>query len=65
MGVYIKGMHMPKDCRECLVQVYHSSSGKTWCKSADKLLAEDYQPIPFNGRPRWCPLVEVQEPHGE
>jgi hypothetical protein len=63
MGVYIKGMKMPKDCRECPMQVYYSS-GKTWCKSTDMILSEDYKPIPFDGRPEWCPLVEVPEPHG-
>ena len=63
MGVYIKGMKMPKDCRECLMQVYYSS-GKTLCKPIDMILAEDYKPIPFDGRPKWCPLVEVPEPHG-
>jgi hypothetical protein len=63
MGVYIKSMEMPKDCRECPMQVYYSS-GKTWCKSTDMILAEDYKPIPFDGRPKWCPLVEVPEPHG-
>ena len=63
MGVYIKSMEMPKDCRECPMQVYYSS-GKTFCKSTDMILAEDYKPIPFDGRPKWCPLVEVPEPHG-
>lgn len=64
MGVYIKGMEMPKDCRECKMQVYYSFLGRTWCKSADIILAENYKPIPFDGRPTWCPLVEVSEPHG-
>ena len=64
MGVYIKGMKMPKDCLECLMQVYYSS-GKTWCKLTDMILAEDYKPIPFDGRPKWCPLIEVSEPHGD
>ena len=64
MGVYIKGMEMPNDCRECPMQVYYSS-GKTWCKSTNMILAEDYKPIPFDGRPKWSPLVEVPEPHGD
>ena len=63
MSLLIKGMKMPKDCRECLMQVYYSS-GKTWCKPADRLLAEDYKPIPFDGRPDWCPMVELPEKHG-
>ena len=64
MGIYIKGITMPKDCRECLMQVYHSGTGRTWCYHADKLLAKDYMPIPFDGIPVWCPLVELPEKHG-
>ena len=63
MAVIVKGMEMPKDCRECLMQVYYSS-GKTWCKSVDRLLSEDYKPIPFDGKPDWCPLVALPEKHG-
>lgn len=62
MGIYIKGMEMPKDCRECEMQAYYSS-GTTFCKSTDMILAEDYKPIQFDGRPKWCPLVEVSKPH--
>jgi hypothetical protein len=64
MSVLLKGMEMPKDCWECPMQVYYSS-GKTWCKSADMIIAEDYKPIPFDGKPKWCPLVEVSTPHGK
>ena len=65
MSIIVRGMEMPTDCRECLMQVYHSTSGKTWCKPADRLLAEDFKPIPFDGRPDWCPLVELPERHGD
>lgn len=59
MGVYIKSMEMPSECWECpLIE------GNTWCKSAGRVLAENYRPIQFDGRPKWCPLVEVPEPHG-
>lgn len=64
MSIIVRGMEIPKDCRECLMQVYHSTSGKTWCKPADRLLAEDFKPIPFDGRPEWCPLIELPEKHG-
>lgn len=63
MSVVVKGMEMPKDCRECLMQVYYSS-GKTWCKPADRLLADDYKPIIYDDKPDWCPLVELPEKHG-
>ena len=64
MGIYVKDMITPKDCRECPFQVYHSGTGRTWCYPADKLLAKDYMPIPFDGIPVWCPLVEIPTPHG-
>ena len=65
MSAYIKGMEMPNECRGCLMMVYHESTGKTWCSPADAILAEGYKPIPFDGRPDWCPLVEVKTPHGD
>lgn len=65
MGIYIKGMEMPNECRNCRMSVYHGNTGKTWCTPADAILAEGYKPIPFDGRPDWCPAVEVKEPHGD
>lgn len=64
MLVLIKGMEIPKECRECMLSEYHDRTGKTWCKPADKLLAEDRKPIQFDGRPDWCPIVEIKTPHG-
>lgn len=63
MSIIVRGMEMPTDCRECPMQVYYSS-GKTWCKSTDRVLSEDYKPIPYDGIPNWCPLVELPEKHG-
>ena len=64
MSVIVKGMEMPKDCRECRMMEYHERTGKTWCKPADGLLADIYRPIMYDGRPNWCPLVELPEKHG-
>jgi len=64
MSVMVKNMTMPTDCRECRLMEYHNSTGKTWCTPADGLLTEDFKPIPFDGRPEWCPLVELPEKHG-
>ena len=63
MSVLVKNMEMPKDCRECRLMEYHSNLGETWCAPAVGLLAVDFKPIPFDGRPDWCPLVELK-PHG-
>lgn len=65
MSVIVKGMEMPKDCRECRMMEYHERTGKTWCKPADGLLADTYRPIMYDGRPDWCPLVELPEHHGD
>lgn len=64
MSVLVKNMTIPEDCRECRFMEYHLSTGKTWCTPADGLLAEDFKPIPFDGRPDWCPLAELPEKHG-
>lgn len=64
MGVYIKGMKMPKECRECYLLEYYEYLGETQCSVTRRMLAERGKPISFDGRPGWCPLVEVPEPHG-
>ena len=60
MSVLIKGMKMTKDCRDCLMTEYLPVTGNTWCKPADRCLAKNYKPIQFDGRPDWCPMVELQ-----
>lgn len=64
MSVLIKGMKMPSGCRWCKMTDYCINTGRTWCFPAKILLADDYKPIGFNGRPEWCPLVEIPEKHG-
>lgn len=64
MSVLIKGMEMPKDCRDCPMEMFYINCGDTRCRATNKLLAEEYRIIPFSGRPDWCPLVEVPTPHG-
>jgi len=65
MSVFIKGFKMPEDCRECPLEMYYMNSGKTRCRARNKILAENFKAIPFDGRPDWCPLVEVPVPHGD
>lgn len=56
MGVYIKGMDMPKDCTECEL-IYNDHFGYPRCCISGLLS--------INGRTkRDCPLTEVPEPHG-
>ena len=56
MGVYIKGMEMPKSCAVCRF----NEGG--WCFGMSKT---NRQPIVFpNMVARWCPLVAVPD-HGD
>ena len=64
MSVLIKGMNMPKDCRECRLNDFSMYTGDTWCGVSGGVLAKNFKAIGFDGRPDWCPLVEVKTPHG-
>ena len=64
MSVLIRGMKMPKECRECYLLEYYEYLGETQCSITRRMLAERGKPISFDSRPCWCPLVEVPEPHG-
>jgi hypothetical protein len=58
MGVYIKGMTMPKSCFEC--DLYGDENN--FCKAQ-----KEYMPFASFGRDYKdanCPLAEVPEPHG-
>ena len=78
MSILIKGMEMPSDCAHCFAAAigYDSplySSCKLYCRAVDKFadcatvvteaktlgMLREYQ-----GRPDWCPLVEIKTPHG-
>ena len=64
MSVLIREMKMPSECRKCFMMDYGIMTGETYCKVNGKTLAESYRPIEFDGRPDWCPLVELPEKHG-
>ena len=64
MSVIVKGMEMPENCRECRFQDYVSITGDTWCGVNDAVLTRNLEPIKFDGRPEWCPLVDLGK-HGD
>jgi hypothetical protein len=64
-SVLIKGMKMPKECRECPFVEYSSLLGNTWCKATAMIMAQNFKPIEFDGRHESCPLVEIPVPHGD
>ncbi len=59
MSVIVKGMDMPTNCRDCIFCHFYSISGYTKCDIGLKVLAYDYKPILFDGKPNWCPLIEI------
>ena len=56
MGVYIKGMEMPKDCTECKIK-YFDKFCYPHCGITKLLIA-------YSRTKSDCPLTEVPEPHG-
>jgi len=62
MGVYIKGMEMPKSCGECQMLVYE---GQLICVCRALSAIEDGEILkPWKNKRKDCPLVEVKSPHG-
>lgn len=57
MGVYIKGMEMPKNCLECEIRSYDANAGEEYCPFSQMVCLSI-------GIQDNCPLVEVPEPHG-
>lgn len=63
MGIYIKGMEMPKSCPCELTGVGYD----LYCSfvyGIPKRVREYYECCENGTRPDWCPLIEVSEPHG-
>lgn len=64
MGVYIKGMEMPKDCWDCslsrLLTIYAGTEPVLVCS----ILLDGVEENVRKGRDERCPLVEVP-PHGD
>ena len=59
MGVYIKGMEMPKSCMCCDLRAFTGVYDE--CVVLRKVMCGwEYK----NGFPANCPLTEVPEPHG-
>lgn len=64
MGVYIKGMGMPENCIKCPMQF----GGMCYVMPAEvdeSRVAPTVEEALKQGKPDWCPLVEIKEPHGD
>lgn len=64
MSVVVRGMRMPENCRECHFQDFGITTGDTWCGVNNIVLAKNFNAIGFDGRPGWCPLVDLEK-HGD
>lgn len=64
MSILIKGMDMPKNCKECDFCNEINFEGYLWfdyyCSVKDKSFDWDDD----DNKPDWCPLVEIPTPHG-
>ena len=58
MGVYIKGMEMPKNCDECRIMVFEDTNcvSELFCGCPIVFMAH---PQHEEHRPDYCPLVPV------
>ena len=63
MSVIVRGMKMPENCIACPMQF------GGWCYVAppeiDERVAPTVDEAAEQGKTKWCPLVEVPEPHGD
>lgn len=63
MAIYIKGMEMPKDCQYCpCCKWKHNGDGILGCLAKNNYFTE--MELCHEGKPSWCPLTEIPEPHG-
>lgn len=63
MSILIKGMKKPQSCAGCYMFLHGlTMDGHPWQECAD---TERELDDPFGcGRPEWCQIVEIKEPHG-
>ena len=64
MSILIKGMRMPENCIKCPMQF----GGMCYVMPAEvdeSRVAPTVEAAWKQGKPDWCPLVEIPEPHGD
>ena len=60
-SVLVKGMKLPRGCRECPFINAHMWDGSILCLAMGKQIASNHEPIEHEGRHTDCPLVEVED----
>ena len=64
MGIYINGMRMPENCIKCPMQ-FGGMCHVMPAEVDESRVAPTVEEALKQGKPNWCPLVEVSEPHGD
>ena len=68
MGLYVKGLEMPKVCAECPFREVRYDPGYynyEHCKALGRIFNESKLDIdPFEEKFSDCPLIEIPTPHG-
>ena len=63
MSILIKGMRMPENCIKCPMQF----GGMCYVMPAEvdeSRVAPTVEEAWKQGKPDWCPLIEIPDPHG-
>ena len=60
MSILIKGIDMPKDCDECPMRQINLA----YCQLMHESTSHYLSGKEIQGRPNFCPLVEIPTPHG-
>ena len=64
MSILIKGMRMPENCIKCPMQF----GGICYVMPAEvdeSRVAPTVEEALKQGKPDWCPLIEISKPHGD
>ena len=68
MSVVVKGMSMPSECEYCGFCRYYPENGNVWCNANNRILKLAWKEPNWTHldvrRPDWCPLEEIETPHG-
>ena len=64
MGIYIKGLKAPASCCKCRMGRWSNYYQHYRCEVCDKEVAK-FASAYNTSKPDWCPVAEVQEPHGD
>lgn len=62
--LYIRAEDMPGSCAECFLGKRYGCVGDVECKALNEYFTNNVRP-PYKERPDECPLIALQERHGQ